>query len=191
MGDISITVLDFLVWALYVFIIGMVILSLLVIAGKYPRIESVRKLKFDDSPDSSWECTIKIKSESVFAVNQILKVQARLKVNSEDNQQLIEDEPENPSIDFPGAVSTDGSGAVLNFEEENGVWKATQEITYLKPGRQELTYSFIFDHDTVEIGEIDTERGYFEYKNQKYSLLFAIVTSILAAGSLLIAVQTM
>lgn len=182
--------LDLLTWGIYLFIIGMFAVALLVIFGIFPESEDERVFKIDNRPNSDWESTIRLKTESAFVTNQPLTVDIELETKNEGTRDMILNDKMDPEIEFLNASTSQGYDAIIPLDHKNGIWNATEEIVYRNPGYHQIDYRFVAGNDREDIGEIDTERKYLEYKNQRYILLLTITTAIIAAGSLLVAIQT-
>jgi hypothetical protein len=128
----------------------------------------------------------------VFAVNQQFVAKATFQADRDEIDELDPDGTiENPTLEFNNA-RIDGEEAKLHLspaEEQDYIWCGSAKICYYKPGIAKLDYDHEIEGHT-ELIKIELARTYFEYQNSRFVLLFGVITAIFAAGSLVVALQT-
>lgn len=172
-----------------IFIFFLIIIALLILAGRMPQYENHRRIDFDNRPDPWWRGTIQLTSESVFTVGQTITATATVDICDESRQHDLREQERTPKIVFPDARAMDGGAAEILLQEDDGMWTGTRDIVFHKPGEMSFRPEHFGGGSSESIGEIGTEGAYFEYRNQRYTLLFTVVTAIFAAGSLIVALQ--
>lgn len=172
-----------------IFIFFLFVLVLLILGGVFPDYENLRVIVSDNRPNPDWEATLKLKSESVFTVGQSITVDADLEALSSHGRANIKGGQGTPKLVFPEARLVDGSDAEIELQEDDGTWSGIDKIVFHKPGEMEFRYNNIGYASSRSLGTIETEGAYFNYKNQRFMLLFTVVTAMFAAGSLIAAIQ--
>lgn len=174
---------------LILFIIALSVVAVLIFRDRFPNATSNRIITISDQSGLEWKITVSLTTDTVFAVDQLITVEATLESDTDEIR------IENPVLTFPNAYTDDEEARIeLSRDQESGDWHATSEIIYYNPGEPDVQYQLapggITGPGKGKIGEIAPEEALADYRNNQYVLLFAVVTAIFAAGSLLVALQT-
>ncbi len=172
---------QFLSVGLSVYIAMMTAVSVLVFADVLPLGRPRRTTTIPDDEGADWSCTLVLTTSTVIAVDEQVSVEVTL-----DPGERPATGQDSLRVTFPEARS-DGDEAVLTLQEAGEQWSASETLTFVRPGEATARCDFGFARNvTAELGRVAPQQAYYEYRNSQYVLLLTTVTSILAAGGLLV-----